>query len=87
MRTRSPRASCSSAVRRISNPDGLTCARIREYHEGSDIVEMLKEDLIAERIAIDTYREIIQYLGNNDPTYAPHARSHPRQGGRARRGH
>jgi bacterioferritin len=29
---------------------------------------MLEEDLIAERIAIDTYREIVQYLGNDDPT-------------------
>jgi bacterioferritin len=36
--------------------------------EGSDLVEMLEEDLVAERIAIDTYRDIIAYLGNDDPT-------------------
>ena len=50
------------------NPDGLLSRSHSQYHEGTDIVEMLKEDLIAERIAIDTYREIIQYLGNDDPT-------------------
>ena len=50
------------------NPEGLTSRAHSQYHEGTDIVEMLKEDLIAERIAIDTYREIIQYLGNDDPT-------------------
>jgi len=39
-----------------------------EYVEGKDVVEMIEEDLVAERIAIDSYREIIQYLGNDDPT-------------------
>src|ERR1700753_1661428 len=50
------------------NPDGLASRSHSQYHEGTDVVEMLKEDLIAERIAIDTYREIIQYLGNDGPT-------------------
>ena len=36
--------------------------------EGTTLVEMIREDLVAERIAIDSYREIIQYLGTNDPT-------------------
>ena len=50
------------------SPDGLQARSHSEYIEGDDIVEMLEEDLVAERIAIDTYREIIQYLGNDDPT-------------------
>jgi bacterioferritin len=50
------------------NPDGLLARSHSEYTEGEDIVEMLEEDLVAERIAIDTYRDIIQYLGNDDPT-------------------
>jgi bacterioferritin len=39
-----------------------------EYVEGETLLDMIKEDLVAERIAIDSYREIIQYLGNDDPT-------------------
>jgi len=36
--------------------------------EGDTLLDMIKEDLVAERIAIDSYREMINYLGNNDPT-------------------
>lgn len=50
------------------SPAGLQERSHAEYIEGRDLVEMIEEDLIAERIAIDTYREIIQYLGNDDPT-------------------
>lgn len=39
-----------------------------EYVEGKDLLDMIREDLVAERIAIDSYREIIHYLGDNDPT-------------------
>jgi bacterioferritin len=39
-----------------------------EYIEGASLVDMIKEDLVAERIAIDSYRDMIQYFGNNDPT-------------------
>jgi len=39
-----------------------------DYVEGGDLVDMIKEDLIAERIAIDSYRDIVQYLGNDDPS-------------------
>jgi bacterioferritin len=39
-----------------------------EYVPGSSLLEMIKEDLIAERIAIDSYRELIQYLADQDPT-------------------
>ncbi len=50
------------------NPDGLLTRSHAEYVEGTDLIDMIKEDLIAERIAIDSYREIVQYLGNDDPT-------------------
>jgi bacterioferritin len=36
--------------------------------EGTSLADMIKEDLVAERIAIDSYREMISYLGNDDPT-------------------
>ncbi|MGH6624763.1 MAG: ferritin-like domain-containing protein [Burkholderiaceae bacterium] len=49
-------------------PDGLTSRSHAEYVEGSSLISMIKEDLVAERIAIDSYREIIQYLGEKDPT-------------------
>jgi bacterioferritin len=39
-----------------------------EYVEGSDLVDMIKEDLVAERVAIDSYGEMIRYLGDRDPT-------------------
>jgi bacterioferritin len=39
-----------------------------EYVEGVTLAEMIKEDLVAERIAIDSYREFIQYLGDKDST-------------------
>lgn len=39
-----------------------------EYREGTSLADMLREDLVAERIAIETYREIIKYFGEQDPT-------------------
>jgi len=39
-----------------------------EYREGTSLADMLREDLVAERIAIETYREIINYFGEQDPT-------------------
>ena len=39
-----------------------------EYKEGTSLVDMLREDLVAERIAVATYREIITYFGQDDPT-------------------
>ncbi len=50
------------------SPEGLLSRSHSEYVEGRDLIEMIKEDLVAERIAIDSYREFIQYLGNDDPT-------------------
>jgi bacterioferritin len=49
-------------------PEGLLTRSHSEYVEGNTLVEMIKEDLVAERIAIESYGEIIRYLGNNDPT-------------------
>ena len=49
-------------------PDGLARRSHAEYVEGDTLVSMIREDLVAERIAIDSYRDIIQYLGDQDPT-------------------
>jgi len=50
------------------SPDGLATRSHAEYVEGENLVEMIKEDLVAERIAIDSYREMISWLGNDDST-------------------
>ena len=50
------------------NPDGLATRSHAEYVEGDTLEDMIKEDLVAERIAIDSYREIVQYLGDKDST-------------------
>lgn len=50
------------------SPDGLLSRSHAEYVEGASLVDMIKEDLIAERIAIDSYREIVNFLGDKDPT-------------------
>jgi bacterioferritin len=50
------------------NPEGLLTRSHAEYEEGTSLVDMIKEDLVAERIAIDSYREMITYFGNDDPT-------------------
>ena len=50
------------------NPSGLVERSHSEYRLGSNLQEMIRENLVAERIAIDSYRQMIQYLGNDDPT-------------------
>lgn len=50
------------------NPQGLVSRSHAEYAEGTTLIDMIKEDLVAERIAIDSYREMIKYFGNDDPT-------------------
>lgn len=50
------------------NPDGLASRSHSQYVEGKDLVDMIREDLVAERIAIDSYREIVQWLSDRDPT-------------------
>jgi bacterioferritin len=50
------------------SPDGLAARSHAEYVEGGSLREMIKEDLIAERIAIESYREMVDYLAEQDPT-------------------
>jgi len=50
------------------SPDGLAARSHAEYVEGDSLKSMIKEDLVAERIAIESYREMIAYLGDQDPT-------------------
>lgn len=50
------------------SPEGLLTRSHSEYVEGTSLIDMIKEDLVAERIAIDSYREMIAYLGNDDST-------------------
>jgi bacterioferritin len=50
------------------NPEGMLTRSHSEYKEGTTLVEMIKEDLVAERIAIESYSEIVRFLGNDDPT-------------------
>jgi bacterioferritin len=49
------------------NPEGLVMRSASQYGEGENLVDMIKENLIAERIAIDHYRELVRYFGDNDP--------------------
>ena len=50
------------------NPEGLATRSHSEYIEGDTLVDMIKENLVAERIAIESYTEIIRYFGDKDPT-------------------
>ena len=50
------------------NPEGMLSRSHSEYQEGDTLVDMIKEDLVAERIAIDSYGEIVRYLGDDDVT-------------------
>ncbi|QOW18655.1 bacterioferritin [Lysobacter ciconiae] len=50
------------------NPDILSKRAHAEYVEGTDLRDMVKEDLVAERIAIDSYRQMINYIGDKDTT-------------------
>src|SRR5664279_3226753 len=50
------------------NPEGLATRAASQYIEGANLVEMIKENLIAERIACEHYRELIRFFGENDPT-------------------
>jgi len=50
------------------SPEGLVSRSHAEFVEGETLKEMVEEDLIAERVAIDSYREVARYLGDKDPT-------------------
>lgn len=50
------------------DPQGLASRSHAQYHSGTGLIEMITEDLVAERIAIEAYRELVQFLGDHDPT-------------------
>jgi bacterioferritin len=50
------------------DPEGLASRSASQYVEGDNLVDMIKENLIAERIAVDHYRELIRYFADRDPT-------------------
>jgi bacterioferritin len=50
------------------NPQGLASRAHSEYVEGTTLLDMIQENLVAERVAIESYTEMIRYIGENDPT-------------------
>lgn len=50
------------------SPEGLAARSHSEYVEANGLIDMIKENLVAERIAIESYREMVQYIGERDPT-------------------
>jgi bacterioferritin len=50
------------------NPEGVASRASSEYVEGENLIDMIKEDLVAERVAIETYRDMVRYFGDKDPT-------------------
>jgi len=50
------------------NPEGMASRSHSQYQEGSSLIEMIKEDLVAERIAVQSYSDIARWLGEDDPT-------------------
>jgi bacterioferritin len=50
------------------NPEGLATRSASQYSQPDDLVEMIKENLVAERIAVQHYQELIRYFGDDDPT-------------------
>ncbi|SNS53485.1 bacterioferritin [Noviherbaspirillum humi] len=50
------------------SPEGLSTRSHAEYIEGANLIDMIKEDLVAERVAIESYTEMIRYFGDKDPT-------------------
>jgi len=50
------------------SPVGMVDRSHSEYVAGTDLIDMIKEDLVAERVAIDSYNEMIRFIGDTDPT-------------------
>jgi bacterioferritin len=50
------------------NPEGLASRAATEYGDGGNLVEMIRQNLVAERIVIEHYQELIRYFGDKDPT-------------------
>src|SRR5207244_1110630 len=59
------------------NPEGVGSRAASQYAEGENLVDMIKEDLVAERIAIETYRELVRYCGACLPAYGREASGPP----------
>ena len=68
MPTRSPNASCSSAASPTSIPTTLLERSHADYDESTDLQAMVRANLVAERIAVETYRQMIALIGDKDPT-------------------
>jgi bacterioferritin len=49
------------------NPEGLASRSASQYVEGDNLVDMIKENLVAERIAVEHYRELIRFFADKDP--------------------
>ena len=49
------------------NPEGILTRSASQYYQGGNLVELIRENLVAERIAVDHYRELIRYFGDKDP--------------------
>ena len=64
------------------NPEGLATRSASQYAEGENLVDMIRENLIAERIAMDHYRELIRYFGETT-RHPGEARGHAGRRGRA----
>lgn len=50
------------------NPEGITMRASAQYVEGESMIDMIRENLVAERIAVETYRDLIRHFGDRDPT-------------------
>jgi bacterioferritin len=50
------------------NPEGVSARAASEFVEGENLVDMIKENLVAERIAIETYRDLVRHFADKDPT-------------------
>jgi bacterioferritin len=50
------------------DPEGLASRSASEYSTGPSLVDMIRENLVAERIAVEHYRELVRYFGDDDPT-------------------
>jgi bacterioferritin len=50
------------------NPDGVGSRAASEHAAGENLVDMIREDLVAERVAIGTYRAMVRHFGDRDPT-------------------
>ena len=50
------------------NPEGLATRSHAQYVEGNNLLDMVREDLVAERVAIASYQEIVRWIGEGDPT-------------------